>query len=254
MQMNGRPTEGSLWRIRPVRHHADLNGMRKRATISLWARNRSKPIRGRGAGDNPANRFESLAYERDPDAPDDEAPAIRTQFLKDHSKTVLSKNNSPDIPFEYSLNPYRGCEHGCVYCYARPTHEYLGFSAGLDFETRIMVKEDAPALLRRELSKKELAAATDHFVRRHRSVPADRAFAPAHAPLPRSARGAAQPGFDHHQEPARYARDIDLLADLAQGPRGASRDFDYDARQQPCAHARTAHVACRGNASKRSAR
>jgi len=114
----------------------------------------NQPRRGRGATDNPLNRFESLAYERDPDLSDDDSPSIKTQFLKDTSKSVLSKNASPDIPFQYSLNPYRGCEHGCIYCYARPTHEYLGFSAGLDFETRIMVKEDAPELLRRELSSR----------------------------------------------------------------------------------------------------
>ena len=76
----------------------------------------------------------------------------RTQFFKDHSQTVIARNDSPDVGFQASLNPYRGCEHGCIYCYARPTHEFLGFSAGLDFESKIMVKEDAPELLRKELS------------------------------------------------------------------------------------------------------
>lgn len=74
-----------------------------------------------------------------------------TQFLQDHSRTIIAYNNSPDVGFAASVNPYRGCEHGCIYCYARPTHEYLGYSAGLDFETKIMVKEDAPQLLRKEL-------------------------------------------------------------------------------------------------------
>jgi DNA repair photolyase len=111
------------------------------------------PIRGRGAADNPPNRFERTWTERDPDEADpDEAPSPVTQFLRDTSRTIIATNDSPDIPFEASVNPYRGCEHGCAYCYARPTHEYLGFSAGLDFETRIMVKEDAPELLRRELA------------------------------------------------------------------------------------------------------
>ncbi len=76
----------------------------------------------------------------------------RTQFLVDHSQTIISHNDSPDLGFGASVNPYRGCEHGCIYCYARPTHEYLGFSAGLDFETKIMVKTNAPELLRAELT------------------------------------------------------------------------------------------------------
>src|ERR1051325_8023961 len=106
----------------------------------------------RGAADNPANRFEPIHLERDADWNPDEDPLPRTQFLRDHSRTILARNESPDVGFEVSINPYRGCEHGCIYCYARPTHEYLGFSAGLDFETRIMEKEDAPKLLRDELS------------------------------------------------------------------------------------------------------
>ena len=111
-----------------------------------------QPYRGRGTPINPPNRFEALVLERDPDWNPDDDPAPRTRFFRDRSQSVISTNTSPDIPFETSLNPYRGCEHGCAYCYARPTHEYLGFSAGLDFETRIMVKPDAPELLRQELS------------------------------------------------------------------------------------------------------
>lgn len=112
----------------------------------------------RGAAENPPNRFEKIHLEPDADwNPDEDAeggrpPGPRTQFFKDHSRTVIARNDSPDVGFEASLNPYRGCEHGCIYCYARPTHEYLGFSAGLDFESKIMVKEDAPELLRQELS------------------------------------------------------------------------------------------------------
>jgi DNA repair photolyase len=108
-------------------------------------------IRGRGAADNPPNRFEPLHYERDPDGGDEE-PAPATRFFKDTARSIICRNDSPDVGFDASINPYRGCEHGCVYCYARPTHEYLGFSAGLDFETKILVKEDAPELLRRELA------------------------------------------------------------------------------------------------------
>ena len=109
-------------------------------------------LRGRGASWSPANRFEALHVElSDPDWPEEERPARQTQYFRDFSKTIITRNNSPDVGFECSLNPYRGCEHGCIYCYARPTHEYLGFSAGLDFETKIMVKPDAPELLTAEL-------------------------------------------------------------------------------------------------------
>ncbi len=105
----------------------------------------------RGAINNPRNRFERLAIELD-DEFADEARNPRTQFLRDDTQTLISYTDSPDIGFRASVNPYRGCEHGCAYCYARPYHEYLGFSPGLDFETRIMVKLSAPELLRRELS------------------------------------------------------------------------------------------------------
>jgi DNA repair photolyase len=81
-----------------------------------------------------------------------EESALRTQTLPDPSRSAIVFNRSPDIPFDASLNPYRGCEHGCAYCYARPTHEYLGYSAGLDFETKILVKAKAPQILRKELS------------------------------------------------------------------------------------------------------
>lgn len=109
-------------------------------------------IRGRGASLNPGNRFETLHYEKGPDDCVEDGPAPTTIFLRDTSRSVIATNDSPDVGFDASVNPYRGCEHGCIYCYARPTHEYLGFSAGLDFETKIMVKEDAPELLRQELS------------------------------------------------------------------------------------------------------
>lgn len=109
-------------------------------------------VRGRGAAGNPANRFLPLRLERDPDWDPAQDPAPATQFFRDGTCSLITCNDSPDVGFDASINPYRGCEHGCIYCYARPTHEYLGFSAGLDFETRILVKERAPELLRRELS------------------------------------------------------------------------------------------------------
>jgi DNA repair photolyase len=110
--------------------------------------------RARGAVSNPPNRFEQIVFERDEDWDPENDPAPATRFLRDNSQTLITYNESPDIPFNAGINPYRGCEHGCSYCYARITHEFLGFSAGLDFETRIMVKEDAPALLKKELSAK----------------------------------------------------------------------------------------------------
>jgi DNA repair photolyase len=114
------------------------------------------PIHGRGASWSPANRFERLHVDASnsdfvDDDPDAEArPRRATQYFRDGTKSIITRNSSPDVGFETSLNPYRGCEHGCIYCYARPTHEYLGFSAGLDFESKIMVKLNAPDLLRAE--------------------------------------------------------------------------------------------------------
>ena len=114
--------------------------------------NAPRSVRGRGSASNPKNRFETI--ERIAEPSDDEISSPHTQFLTDSSKSIIAYNDSPDVGFDASVNPYRGCEHGCVYCYARPTHEYLGFSAGLDFETKIMVKEDVPDLLRQELSSR----------------------------------------------------------------------------------------------------
>src|SRR5712692_7741269 len=115
--------------------------------------NTPRPVRGRGSASNPKNRFEPIERIAEPtDDNKDEISSPHTQFLTDTSKSIIAYNDSPDVGFDASVNPYRGCEHGCVYCYARPTHEYLGFSSGLDFETKILVKEDAPELLRRELA------------------------------------------------------------------------------------------------------
>ena len=110
------------------------------------------PLRGRGSALNPKSRFETIERVPEPLQDSDEVSSPQTQFFADRSKSIIAYNESPDVGFDASVNPYRGCEHGCVYCYARPTHEYLGFSSGLDFETKIMVKEDAPELLRKELS------------------------------------------------------------------------------------------------------
>ena len=117
-------------------------------------------IHGRGASWSPANRFEKLhvdltdadVVQEDPDPEQGPPPLRKTQYFRDATKTIIAHNQSPDVGFESSINPYRGCEHGCIYCFARPTHEYLGLSAGLDFESKIMVKMDAARLLESELS------------------------------------------------------------------------------------------------------
>ena len=117
-------------------------------------------LTGRGAATNPPNRFERLHVEDDFDHLDEADAAMHvatrarppTVYLRDTSRTVIAANDSPDVGFSHSVNPYRGCAHGCCYCYARPTHEYLGYSAGLDFETKVLVKTDAAELLRAELA------------------------------------------------------------------------------------------------------
>lgn len=136
-----------------------------------------RPVNGRGASINPPNRFERLHVEADPDAPPEEQPNPRTQFFYDSTESLLTRNDSPDVGFNYGLNAYRGCEHGCAYCFARPYHEYLGWSSGLDFETKILVKQRAPELLRRELTAKRwqpqpiaMSGATDCY------QPAERHF------------------------------------------------------------------------------
>jgi len=109
-------------------------------------------FKGRGTAKNPPNRFERLSYDLDPEGVTEDVPSPRTRLLRDPTRTILSYNDSPDVGFAVSVNPYRGCEHGCIYCYARPTHEWLGFSVGLDFETQILVKQDAPRLLHQALA------------------------------------------------------------------------------------------------------
>jgi DNA repair photolyase len=110
-----------------------------------------RSIVGRGAAGNPKNRFERIEVEPEPGESDEES-GPETVYLRDVSRSIIARNDSPDIGFDASINPYRGCSHGCIYCFARPTHEYLGFSAGLDFESKILVKQNAPDLLRKELS------------------------------------------------------------------------------------------------------
>jgi DNA repair photolyase len=174
----------------------------------------------RGSADNPANRFERMHVVDDPEALEHdrlegvEPSPLPTLYLRDPSRTVLAHNQSPDVGFDTSLNPYRGCEHGCTYCYARPTHEYLGFSAGLDFETRILVKPDAPDLLRKALSSPRWTPETIAM-----SGVTD-AYQPAERRL-RITRGCLEVLAEFRNpvaivtKSALVARDVDLLSELA---------------------------------------
>ena len=131
---------------------------RPRRQILMSQNSGQNPV-GRGAADNPANRFLTVLHEADFEQLEFDEEFLQqlarpvTRYFDDSSKSVISENDSPDIPFRYSLNPYRGCLHGCSYCYARPSHEYLGLSAGLDFETKIFVKRNAPSLFRDWLAR-----------------------------------------------------------------------------------------------------
>ena len=174
----------------------------------------------RGAVVNPANRFESTCLEDDLEQLSEEelssAPhQVSTQFLTDESRTIICQNDSPDIPFRYSMNPYRGCEHGCAYCYARPGHENLGMNAGLDFETKILVKFHAADLLRHELNQPSwrgdllaISGVTDCY------QPAERHF--------RITRGLLEVAAEAHQvigivtKNVLLLRDQNLLAAMAQ--------------------------------------
>ncbi len=122
---------------------------------------RITPKRGRGALTNPTDRYaEHLRESVDDGWHRDEPQPLRTELSVDSSRSIISRNQSPDIPFDRSINPYRGCEHGCIYCYARPTHAWLGLSPGLDFETRLFYKPDAAKLLERELAEPGYEPAT----------------------------------------------------------------------------------------------
>jgi DNA repair photolyase len=122
--------------------------------------------RGRGAQTNASGRFESLAREAFDDGwtDEDEAPGqLKTEVTPERAKVIITRNSSPDVGFDRSINPYRGCEHGCIYCYARPSHAYVGLSPGLDFESRIFFKPDAGRLLAGELSRRGYAPRTIHI-------------------------------------------------------------------------------------------
>jgi DNA repair photolyase len=169
---------------------------------------------------NPPNRFEKTHQEADLEHLEWDEEYLRDrdrrpiEYVPDASQSIVSENNSPDVPFRYSVNPYRGCAHGCAYCYARPTHEYLGLNAGLDFETKIVVKHDAPVLLREYLSRDKWEAepitfsgVTDCY------QPAERQF--------RLTRGCLEVCLECRQplgiitKNALVLRDLDLLREMA---------------------------------------
>jgi DNA repair photolyase len=175
----------------------------------------SVPPRGRGATINPPSRYAAQHAEPWDDGwYQDPLPPLRTQVALDASRSVISWNDSPDIPFDRSVNPYRGCEHGCVYCYARPGHAWLGLSPGLDFETRLLAKDDAAVLLREELASPG-----------YRCAPvALGAVTDAYQPIERTRRitrtvlellGELRHPVTIVTKSALIERDIDLLADLA---------------------------------------
>lgn len=180
----------------------------------------ARPAKGRGAGLNPEGRFETLSHEPFDDGwtqddPALEAPAALTQVTTERARSILSHNNSPDIPFEVSLNPYRGCEHGCIYCYARPSHAYLDLSPGLDFETRLFAKVNAAQLLEETLARPSyrcspiaLGANTDPY------QPIEREHGITRQVIEVLAKW--QHPFTIVTKNALVERDMDLLAPLAQ--------------------------------------
>src|SRR2546430_16451348 len=175
------------------------------------------PRKGRGAGTNESGRFESekrVAFDDGWGSSEDEPARLPTTLSVDTTRTIIARNDSPDIGFDRSINPYRGCEHGCIYCYARPSHAYLGLSPGLDFETRIFYKPNAASLLRDELRKKNyvcrpiaLGSNTDPYQPAERKFGITRAILEVlrdfHHPVTIVSKGAL------------VQRDIDILADMA---------------------------------------
>jgi DNA repair photolyase len=176
--------------------------------------------KGRGSHLNPPNRFGGLYHVQDLEQVENDEEYLAslgrppTEYIPDKTRSVVSQNDSPDVGFRYSVNPYRGCSHGCAYCYARPTHEYLGLNAGLDFETKILVKHEAPELLRDFLSRDEwqpesiaLSGVTDPY------QPAERQF--------RITRGCIEVALEARQpisiitKNALVVRDLDLFQEMA---------------------------------------
>ena len=179
-------------------------------------------LKGRGAATRLPHRFERDVR----DAFDDgwgtleegaaePLPPLATEVRFEDVKSVLSENDSPDIYFDRSINPYRGCEHGCIYCFARPTHSYLNLSPGLDFETKLIAKRNIAEVLRAELGRRSYRPEPHRDRHRHRLLPADRARAAPHALGDRAAEGNAPSVRRWSPSRARVERDLDLIAPMA---------------------------------------
>jgi DNA repair photolyase len=176
-----------------------------------------KAQNGRGAASNASGRFESeqvVAFDDGWSAETSDLPAARTELLIERPKRIVSSNQSPDVPFDRSVNPYKGCEHGCIYCFARPTHAYMGLSPGLDFETKIFAKPDAARLLRKELAAKSwqpqtiaLGANTDPYQPIERKLGITRAILEVLAE--------ARNPVSVVTKSAMVLRDLDLLSEMA---------------------------------------
>jgi DNA repair photolyase len=176
-----------------------------------------QPRKGRGAGSNESGRFETekrVPFDDGWGSSEEEPARLATTLSVDATRTIIARNDSPDIGFDRSINPYRGCEHGCIYCYARPSHAYLGLSPGLDFETRIFYKPNAAVLLRDELRKKgyvcrpmALGSNTDPYQPAERKLGITRSILEVlrefHHPVTIVTKGAL------------IQRDIDILSDMA---------------------------------------
>ena len=192
------------------------------------SRSRSRASGGAAAARSPtqSGRFEAEARVAFDDGWQslDDLPPFKTTVSLDTSRKVITRNDSPDIGFDRSINPYRGCEHGCVYCFARPTHAFLGLSPGLDFESKLLAKPDAPELLEKELAALGLRAAHDRDRHQHRSLSADRARAQNHARHSRSAGSGRPSGRHRHQIGAGDARHRYSAAD-GEAQSGQGRAF-----------------------------
>ena len=203
-------------------------------------------LKGRGARSNESSRYDTEKRVRFDDGwnrEDEEPPPLKTEIIRDSTRTIITRNNSPDISFDRSINPYRGCEHGCIYCFARPTHAYLGLSPGLDFESKLLVKPDAAKLLDAELRKPSYRVAviamgtnTDPYQPIERDLRITRSILEVLAAF-------KHPVGDRHQIGRDHPRHRHSGTDGGRGSRQGGA-VDHDARPE----ARAQHGAARGHA------